>query len=96
MPKSKPRKVKKVVVSHEIKDFTVEAVPLNKIKVQEPVLPGPVSQTPVKEVLEPLQLGQKYFEAPDGTIVIGEADKNELWYRKLNNGRGGFINPKRS
>ncbi len=49
----------------------------------------------LKEKLEPLQPGQKYFEAPDGTIVIGEEDKQQLWYRKLNGGNGGWINPKR-
>lgn len=45
--------------------------------------------------IEPLQPGQKYFEAPDGTIIIGESDKQQVWYRKLNNGKGGWINPKR-
>jgi hypothetical protein len=49
----------------------------------------------VEEKLEPLQPGQKYFEAPDGTIIIGEEDKQQVWYRKLNNGRGGWINPRR-
>lgn len=38
---------------------------------------------------------QRYFEAPDGTLIIGEADKQQIWYRGMNNGKGGWINPKR-
>ena len=49
----------------------------------------------VKPKLEPLGPGQKYFEAPDGTILIGEADMPHLWYRAGNEGKGMFINPKR-
>ena len=49
----------------------------------------------VKPKLEPLGPGQKYFEAPDGTILIGEADMPHLWYRAGNDGKGMFINPKR-
>lgn len=45
--------------------------------------------------LEPLGPGQAYFEAPDGTIVIGDDTKNEIWYRAGNNGKGMFINRKR-
>lgn len=50
---------------------------------------------PAKEKLAPLPPGQKYFEAPDGTHIIGEEEKQQLWYRKMNNGKGGWINPKR-
>ena len=49
----------------------------------------------VKPKLEPLGPGQKYFEAPDGTILIGEADMPHLWYRAGNEGKGMYINPKR-
>lgn len=45
--------------------------------------------------LEPLAPGQAYFEAPDGTVIIGEDTKNEIWYRSLNDGKGGWINRKR-
>lgn len=56
-----------------------------------------ISKKPLKlaPVLEPLGSGQKYFEAPDGTIMIGEADKDRLWYRKGNGGKGMWINPRR-
>ncbi len=45
--------------------------------------------------IEPLAPGQAYFEAPDGTIIIGEGDKDQVWYRGLNGGKGGWINRKR-
>lgn len=55
----------------------------------------PVAAHP-KPVLEPLGPGQKYFESPDGRVLIGEADADRLWDRKGNNGKGMWINPKRS
>ena len=48
-----------------------------------------------KPKLEPLGPGQKYFEAPTGEILIGEADMPHLWFRAGNEGKGMFINPKR-
>ena len=39
--------------------------------------------------------GEKLFEAPDGTIIPGEKTKDRLWYRQMNDGKGGWINPKR-
>ena len=67
-----------------------EAVVINEEKKEEPA-----KAVQVKPKLEPLGPGQKYFEAPDGTILIGEADMPQLWYRAGNEGRGMFINPKR-
>lgn len=64
-----------------------EGTPLTK---SEP--PMPVQEKPK---LEPLGPGQKYFEAADGEILIGEADKSQLWYRKGNGGNGCWINPRR-
>lgn len=49
----------------------------------------------VKPVLDPLGPGQKYFEAPSGEILIGEADATHMWWRAGNGGKGMFINPKR-
>lgn len=49
-----------------------------------PAGPNPVAQP-----------GQKYFEAPDGHLILGEADKQQLWDRRLNNGKGAWINPAR-
>jgi hypothetical protein len=53
---------------------------------------GILKAEPKIDVLQP---GQKYFESPEGDIVIGEETKSQVWYRKLNNGQGGWINPKR-
>ena len=51
---------------------------------------------PSKPVLPQFnQVTQKLFEAPDGTILIGEKDARQLWYRKGNNGKGMFIRPRR-
>lgn len=55
----------------------------------------PKKAVPVKPILEPLGVGQAYFEAPDGTILIGESSKPHLWYRAGNDGKGMWINPKR-
>lgn len=48
-----------------------------------------------KALEHPLPLGQQFFEAPDGEILIGEADKTHMWNRRMNGGKGGWINPKR-
>ena len=50
------------------------------------------SRDALKQKLEP---GQKFFEAPDGTIIVGEADRSHVFYRQGNNGEGMWINPKR-
>lgn len=67
-----------------------EAVVVNEEKKEEPA-----KAVQVKPKLEPLGPGQKYFEAPDGTILIGEADMPHLWYRAGNEGKGLWINPRR-
>lgn len=48
-----------------------------------------------KPKLEPLGAGQAYFEAPDGTVLIGEDSREQIWYRAGNNGKGMWINKKR-
>lgn len=49
----------------------------------------------VKPVLDALGPGQKYFESPDGTILIGEEDATHMWWRAGNGGKGMWVNPKR-
>jgi hypothetical protein len=49
----------------------------------------------VNPKLEPLGPGQKYFEAPDGTVLIGEDTNPHMWYRAGNDGKGMWINPRR-
>lgn len=81
--------VKVAVLEKEVKHET------EKEKKEELVLTSQTAVSPVPRKLEPLQPGQKYFEDPDGNILIGEADKQQLWSRTLNHGKGGWINPKR-
>ena len=69
---------------------TKEEVVVNEEKKEEPA-----KVVQVKPKLEPLGTGQKYFEAPTGEILIGEADMPHLWFRAGNGGKGMFINPKR-
>lgn len=73
---------------------TKSFVPLKPIIVKEPIIEAK-EKAETKPVLEPLQPGQKYFETPDGRLIIGEADKMQIWDRQLNGGRGGWVNPKR-
>lgn len=49
----------------------------------------------LKNQVNALGTGEKYFEAPDGTILVGSANADRLWYRAGNHGRGMWINPKR-
>lgn len=44
----------------------------------------------------PLAPGMKFFEAPDGYIIVGEANRDHVPYRYGNNGKGMSINPRRA
>lgn len=85
--KNKPKAVDEVVDSGI---ETKEAVVVNEEKKEEPA-----KAVQVKPELEPLGPGQQYFEAPDGTVLIGEDTNPHMWYRAGNNGKGMWINPKR-
>jgi hypothetical protein len=43
----------------------------------------------------PPEPGQAFFEAPDGYVIVGEADRAHVWYRYGNGGQGMWINPRR-
>jgi hypothetical protein len=86
MPKAKV--IKKEEVIKKVKKPESISEPIKEV-VNE------AKETKKEGILEPLQPGQKYFEAPDGTVIIGEADKQQIWYRAGNGGKGFFINPKR-
>ena len=53
------------------------------------------SKTMLKNNVNPLGTGEAYFEAPDGTILVGSENADRLWYRAGNGGRGMWINKKR-
>lgn len=86
---SKNKSKEAVEVVEPVVEFK-EAVVVNEEKKEEPA-----KAVQVKPKLEPLGPGQKYFEAPTGEILIGEADMPHLWFRAGNEGKGMFINPKR-
>lgn len=48
-----------------------------------------------KALLQPLAADQRFFESPEGEIIVGEADKTHIWSRHMNNGKGGWVNPRR-
>ena len=86
MPRGIPNKKKEDVKPTATTNEVVEAAKPEK---------APAASEPAKPKLEPLAVGQAYFEAPDGTIIIGDETKNEIWYRAGNGGKGMFINKKR-
>ncbi len=45
-----------------------------------------------KKTLDALAPGQKYFEAPDGHVILGEEKVSQVWDRR---GKGSWINPAR-
>lgn len=95
----KEKPVKEVEVEVEADEPEIEVEPKEKVNEDknkaETEAKNEAKKDKDKRILEPLQPGQKYFEAPDGTIIIGEADKQQIWYRGGNDGKGAYINPKR-
>jgi len=96
----KPRKVQTDTFSEPVE--TVKQVVVAPIQTREPVrhVERVVSDTEriaeSRKVLDvPLAPGQQFFETPDGEIIIGEADKTAVWSRRMNGGKGGWVNPRR-
>jgi hypothetical protein len=83
---------KEAVHSHEVKETIKQDQPVNLI---EPIAEKVVEAVLNPKVLEPLSDGQAYFEAPDGTIIIGDDSRDQVWYRQMNKGKGGWINKQR-
>jgi hypothetical protein len=88
MPRGK--KVMEAVMVQQEKPALVVESP----KPTGPVYPPHVAESR-KALLQPLGAGQAFFEAPDGYIVVGEADRPHAIYRQGNNGRGMKINQMR-
>jgi hypothetical protein len=93
MPRPKGSKNKtKEVHSHEVKETIKQDQTADLV---EPIAEKVVDAVLKPKVLEPLSVGQAYFEAPDGTIIIGDDSRDQVWYRQMNKGKGGWINKKR-
>lgn len=90
-----------VAIEEPIKeDVKVAIEPVKVVEVkQEPVKKKTAHEIAIEEsrkVLEhPLSPGQRFFEAPDGYIIVGEADAQKILYRAGNDGKGMYINPMR-
>jgi len=65
---------------------------LNRLRQKEFKKKEPVIASEVPSY-DPLY--QKLFEAPDGTLIIGDKGADRIWYRTDNKGGGMFINPRR-
>jgi hypothetical protein len=65
---------------------------------KEPVAP-PLPPDPIRESREvlkqPLAPGMKFFESPEGHVIVAEAERAHVWCRTMNGGKGGWANPMR-
>lgn len=106
MPKGRKKKAVKGSVTDEgtvivdsMKDKAGMSISeVNQVDMEEPKEMPQKEEKPVepkKQVLDPLEPTQQYFEAPDGTVMTGEKSADRLWYRKGNGGNGMWINPMR-
>lgn len=48
-----------------------------------------------KSLNQILEEGQAFFETPEGEILIGQSDRDRMWSRTMNNGKGGWCNKRR-
>lgn len=48
-----------------------------------------------KALEHPITVNQMFFESPEGEIIIADKDKDRVWARTMNNGKGGWANPRR-
>jgi len=88
MPKIIPKKVVKAEEHHEeeIKEK------IEKTETKSEVLKAKRACGCCDVELAPLPPGQKYFEAPDGHVIIGEEKVSQVWDRRK---KGAWINPLR-
>jgi hypothetical protein len=71
------------------------------VEVVKPLAKAPASDeasriAESREALKhPLPFGNKFFESPEGYIVIAESDRADVWCRYANKGKGMKIQPMR-
>ena len=106
MPRGRPRKVQPVenqtVTSVNVEAISsfethvTEAIPSEPKKVLAVLNPDQAYINESRKALNfPLPAGQKFFESPDGEIIVGEATNDQVWSRRMNKGHGGWVNPRR-
>lgn len=85
-------------VEHTVEQTVVESVP-QPVVVSEVKAPQAVASDAITESREalnhPLQVGQSFFEAPDGYIIVGDEKQDRVFYRAGNGGKGYWINKRR-
>lgn len=89
-----PRGRKKKVVEKKILEGGVDGVEetVDEQDVQESVeVKEDLLVDAAGNKIEPLSPGQKYFETPDGRILIGEESHSHIWDRVTQ----AWVNPKR-
>jgi len=108
MPRGRPKKVQPVE-NQTFTSVNVEAISSFETHVAEVVASEPMPKKVLavenpdqvyinesrKALNYPLPAGQKFFESPDGEIIVGEASKDQVWSRRMNKGHGGWVNPRR-
>lgn len=92
---SKNKKQEEVVTETVTENFQSQPVEVINADVREEKEEREEVLKAAAPTVEPLGPGQKYFEAPDGTMLIGEATANQIWYRNGNGGKGMWVNPRR-
>lgn len=89
------KKVNNSTETVENSDIEVQAEVITNADVREEKEEREEVLTKKAPALEPILPSQAYFEAPDGTILVGEASADRMWYRAGNDGKGMWINRKR-
>lgn len=89
----RPAKIKEEVIHEEEKQETKREVLKFEEKPAAPVAEKIAESR--SSLLQALDPSQKYFETPEGEVIIGDSEKDRIWSRSMNGGRGGWANPKR-
>ena len=96
-PKGIKNRVEVKAVKPEVKLEVKPEVKKPEVKVNEPKKEEEKKTVSVlKPELPKLEPGQCYFEdGPTGQVIIGDATRDQVWFRGGNGGKGCWINKKR-
>ena len=108
MPRGRKKKVDAPVVDEPVVETSSDSAETVEVKAEEPKVETPKKEEPKltgwalaiaesRKILENTKLtpDQDFYESPEGFIMIGEKGKGRLWCRQMNEGKGGWINPRR-
>lgn len=94
MPPKGWRKAGDTPVKSEEVEVKEQPVVVPDVTVTQPVALSPIEESR-KSLEHPLQVGQAFFEAPDGYIIVGDEKQDRVFYRAGNGGKGYWINKRR-